>query len=935
MNFSKSSGLRRLAVLFAALLLGMPVTAAGQLTTGALRGTVLDQSGAVVPGATVMATSLANGRVRSTVTSAVGDFRMELIEPGAYAVRAEITGFNPQEFAEIRVEQGGVATLTFELSLAGATETVEVVAEAPLVDLSQTQLRTQIDSEVLDEIPISGRRFQDFSALAPGVHIDWGSTQAGGTDAISFFGFNERFKSIYVDGVDLNDELTGGGTGITDAPRAQFSMEAIEEINILRNQFTAEVGRQQAGVINIITRSGTNELRARVFGFMRDDSLDAKNHFATGELPFRQLQFGANVGGPIVRNETHFFVNFERWDAEQVATIAIPPGLADFLPDPRTEIPATDARNNFFLKLTHSLSESHLFNLSFLHDTQARTGQAASADSAADARFDEDQQDDVIVTRLTSTLGQRTVNELRASFSRSFTDRPSKFGTAGQQFPGIYTGTPTNMPQGRTQTNWIISDTFTTGFTAGGEHSLKIGGEVNVLRVPTGLNLFQFGRFTFTQDAPPGPMNPPVLWLGARYAFDTGDLFSNFYGVFVHDDWRVNDRLTLNLGLRYDYEDYNRGSYEGADHPTLSSYEDRVNFVISARPGGENAGTLYKLRENDANEWQPRFGFNWAATEDGRTSLRGGYGIFYEGGHDPISVAGVLRPNRAQLYVAPGGAFDLLSFYPDQPPDDLLATFFPSSFVSADPGVFIKSAFAHQFTVGLDRELSPDLALSLDYAALRSRQNPRDVNVNHPDANGNCPFIENCSPLVLNLSDGRLNSNVLQAQLRGRLGARGRILASYTWLDARGDGPSTSPHLRDEDFGPTPNDVRHHVVVSGSATLFADVELGGVLNYGSAYPYNQVAGSDTTGDGNTANNRSPGTAYNSLRGDGYFSLDLRLSRTFGLGGARRLQLIVEAFNITNAVNFNSYNGNEQSALFKQATQALNPFQAQLGVRFDF
>ena len=180
MNFSSWTGARPLAVLFATLLLGIPVSAAAQLTTGALRGTVLDQSGAVVPGTTVTATSLANGRVRSTVTGAVGDFRMELIEPGVYAVRAEITGFNPQEFAEIRVEQGGVATLTFELSVAGATETVEVVAEAPLVDLNQTQLRTQIDSEVLDEIPISGRRFQDFSTLAPGVHIDWGSTQAGG-----------------------------------------------------------------------------------------------------------------------------------------------------------------------------------------------------------------------------------------------------------------------------------------------------------------------------------------------------------------------------------------------------------------------------------------------------------------------------------------------------------------------------------------------------------------------------------------------------------------------------------------------------------------------------------------------------------------------------------------------------------------------------------
>lgn len=902
-----------------------------QLTTGGVRGTVGDQTGAALPGATITATSVANGRTRTAVASGVGDFRIDLMEPGVYVVGVALDGFRPQEFPDIRVQQGGVVTLNFNLNVAGASETVEVLADAPLIDLTQNQLRTQVDSQTMEDLPINGRRFQDFAYLAPGVHIDWGSTQAGTSDAISFFGFNERMKSIYVDGVDLNDELTGGGTGITDGPRAQLSMEAIEEVNVLRSQFTAEVGRQQAGVINIVTRSGTNEFRGRVFGFLRDDALDAKNFFASGDVPFKQYQFGGNFGGPIVKDKTHFFANFERWDSERVSTIAVPAGLVDFLPDPSTEIPATNARNNYFFKLSHSFSPSHLLNVTYLHDTQAQTGQAATADSAADARFDEDQTDDVVVARLTSTLGERSVNELRLSFSRSDTDRPSKFGTAGQQFPGIYTGTPTNMPQGRTQKNYVISNTFTQGFAAKGEHSLRLGFEVNVMRVPTGLNLFQFGRFTFTQDAPPSATNSPVLWLGARYAFDTGDLFSNFYGFFVQDDWRVNDRLTLNLGLRYDYEDYNRGSYAGAEWPSLGGFDDRVNFVLGAR----QEDTLYKLRENDTDEWQPRIGFNWAATEDGRTSVRGGYGKFYEGGHDPISVAGVLRPNRASLFVAPGNVFDLSSFYPGQPPDSLLATFFPSSFTSADPGVFIKSAYANQFTIGFDRELAPGLGLAVDYAAIRSRQNPRDVNVNHPDANGNCPWIASCSPLVLNLSDGRLNSDVVQVQLRGRLGSRARVLASYTWLNAKEDGDSTSPALRDADFGPTPNDVRHHVVVSGNVELPARFELGGVLNYGSKFPYNQVAGLDTTGDGNTAGNRSPGVTYNSLRGDDFFTLDLRLSKSFRLGEVRRLQLIAEAFNVFNTVNFNSFNGNEQSSLFMQSTQALNPFQAQLGVRFDF
>lgn len=903
-------------------------------TTGSVSGNVVDQTGAALPGVSITLVDEATGRTRTATSSAQGSFRVDAMPPATYTVRAELAGFKANEHRGVVLSGTQVVTLAVSMQVAGRGESVDVVAQAPLVDVTQNQVKTQVDTKMMDELPINGRRFQDFALIVPGVHFDFGSTQSGQTDAIAFFGFNERNKALFVDGIDLNDELTRGGTGITNAPRTQYSMEAIQETEILRNQFSAEVGRAQAGVINILTKSGTNQFSGRVFGFLRDDSFDKKNYFASGKIPFNQKQFGARLSGPIVKDRTHWFASYEGWRRQAVATIRVAPALASFIPDPRTEIPANNDKDNFFAKITHSFSRSHVLNLSYVHDRGTADGQAAAANAAADARFLETRQDNFVTGRLTSSFGSST-NEVRVAWSHTHTERPSLTLAPEQVFPSLRIGTPNNIPQGRRQKNLIFADVYTRQFRAAGEHAVKIGANVNIVRYPTKLNLFQYGQYTFAKDGPPGPANPPTQYILARYATEFADLDSNSLGLFVQDDWKIDRRLTLNLGLRYDLESY-RGSYSGADYPAFSSDDDRIRFLLSTTAGGANAGTIYRSRETDKNNIQPRVGFNWQATGDGRTAVRGGYGIFYEGGHDPISVQGTLAQGRAQTYVAPGALFPLLSFYPGQPPEALLQQFFRISLVSQFPGVFIDTAYAHQFTIGFERQLPWQTSIAVDFAGIRSRSNPRDANVNHPaPGTATFPYLPSGAAVTVNLSDGVINANSVQVQLRRRFTQRVGFLVAYTFLKAEGDGPSTSPYLRDADYGPTPNDVRHHLVASVNGRLPLAFELSCILNAASAFPYNWTAGVDTTGDRVPGSDRPAGVTYNSLRGDTFFSLGARLSRPFHLGGRYNLELMAEAFNLTNAVNFNQYIGVQTSPLFKQPTQALDPFQAQFGFRFDF
>jgi len=924
------------------LVLGTVRVGWAQMTTGAIDGTVVDQSAAALPGAAITVTDEATGRTRTTTSSPQGFFRLDSLPPGAYTVRAELHGFKPGEYRGVVLAGTKVVTVTLSLGIASGAEQVDVLGEAPLVNVTQDQLKTQVDSQMMHDLPISTRRFQDLALLVAGVNLDLAASQGGTSDPIAFFGFDERNKALYVDGVDLNDELTRGGTVITNAPRNEYSMEVIEDMEVLQNQFSAEVGRAQAGVINIITRSGTNDFHGTAFFLDQSDAFGSKNVFSSGKIPFSLKQFGANLGGPIVKDKTHFFLSYERSTQTKVSTISIPPALLPILPDPRTEIPQDEDHDNVFAKLTHNLSPSNVLNFSYNFNHKIKDGQSAGPNAAANARFSELRSDHLLIARLTSTLGSRATNEIRASYSHTDTNRPVAVNTPGLVFPSLNVGTPSNLPQGRMQNNYILKDVYTGQFSGAGEHALRVGAGMNIVRYPTQLNLFQFGRFTFAKDEPPGPNNPPILYILGQYNSQYAHLDGNYFDGFVQDDWRVTPRLTLNLGLRYDLETFS-GSYSGADYPPFTNQAQGVQFLLTTLPGGAHATTIYRSRNTDHGEIQPRIGFNWAATNDGRTSVRGGYGIFYEGGQDPISVEGTLAQGRAQTYVAPGKVFPLLSFYPNMPPPDLLNRFFRISLISQFPGVFVQSAYAHQFTIGAERQLPGDISIAVDYAGIRSRHNPHPANVNHPATpgsgasvlNGQYPYGANYGPVTVDLSDGVVNTDAVMVQIRRQFSRRVGLLIGYTFLKANQDGPSSSPYLLAQDYGPTPNDIRHHLSASIHVRLPWELEVAGIVTASSAFPYNELAGTDVTGDGDPTNDRPPGVTYDSLRGDRYFDADLRVSKNVKFGRRYTIQVIAEAFNLFNTTNYNNYIGTVTSPLFQKPVQAMNPFQAQLGARFSF
>ncbi|MBI2834426.1 MAG: carboxypeptidase regulatory-like domain-containing protein, partial [Acidobacteria bacterium] len=293
---------RRISLTFVVMLLaGFVMTGtqlAAQVITAEIGGSVVDESGAVLPGATVTARNTETGLERSAVSDERGRYTLLALPPGAYAIRAELPGFATQAREGLTLSINQSLVLNFSLKVASVAETVTVTGEAPLVQTTRAELGRTIDTKAIDSLPLNGRDFAQLATLVPGV-------KSTGTADLNIGGQSTRNNVWSVDGVDNNEEVVGNR-------QSEFAQDAIREFQVLTNQFSAEFGRATGGVVNILTRSGTNDLHARGFYFIRDDSLDAKPAFAASQAPFRRQQFGATAGGPIVRDRAHYFGSIER-----------------------------------------------------------------------------------------------------------------------------------------------------------------------------------------------------------------------------------------------------------------------------------------------------------------------------------------------------------------------------------------------------------------------------------------------------------------------------------------------------------------------------------------------------------------------------------------------------------------------------------------------
>jgi hypothetical protein len=941
----------------------LPAAAQTRATTADLAGVVLDQSRAVLPGATVAATSLATGLERTAVTGADGRFSLPALPPGAYAIRVTLPGFASHAMPRVDLALGQLAEVTFVLSLAGAAETVTVTAEAGFAEVQQTAVATVVSQQQIEALPTNGRNFISFSVLTPGVTTDRTPQQgASATSGLTFAGQRARSNNVTVDGLDNNDATLG-------SVRATFSQEAVQEFQVITNSYSAEFGKASGGVINIVTRSGANDLQGNAFYYFRDEALNAREHFEKVDpagqqidrkkAPFSQRQFGGTLGGPMRRNRAFYFLSAERLDTQANNFVNIddrtPVTLfgqnlgttADILrragfPVEVGNVPYNVESTQILAKVDLNLTPNQILAVrlngaDLLNENiEPWGGQIAQSRGAY-----LDSRDVMAAASLTSVLSSAAVNELRFQVANrdqainSFDptcsgvcDRDDEGGPT-LEIGAIGVGRHRFTPQPRENRRYQVVDTFSY---AAGRHHLKAGVDFSFIdHMSQALPLHFGGRYIFAPlpaipalglPAPISAIQALALGLPAAYVQGYGDA-SVPYGykdlsVFAQDNWRVGDNVTLKLGVRYQNQ----------------FWEETTRHVNGLPPYGW---------PKDNNNVAPRLAVAWDLPGDKPTSMQASYGIFFDnhitslwgitegisGTAEHVRTLAVRIPSSVAAWRAPGRRLP----EPTTP--------YPSLVLSIDPAM--KTPYAHHASAGVERGLLKDLAMGAHFVYARGLDQLGTIDYNpitNPatqgrplDVNG----IPGTSASVLQYTSwGETWYRGLVLSLRQRFNGRHQFMASYTLSKAEdtsadyqsffipqdngaGRNPG-DPHGLPVGFdasaerGPSLQDQRHRFVFSGAYVLPWDVTLSTIVTLASGRPYNILAGADLNGDGNggaTAPDRprtdpaNPATALGRNAGvlPKQSTVDLRVAKRIGIRGAARVDLMFEAFNLFNTTNY--------------------------------
>ena len=999
--------LARLAVLCLCLAFATPgARAQSQATTGDIEGRVLDPNGAVVPNATVTARNEATGFERSANTDGDGNYRIILLPPGTYSIEATAGGFNKTGASAVQVTVGSRTALDLNLAAAGVKDTVLVTAEPPTVELTRTSVATTINERSIQNLPINGRNFQDFATLSPGVIRD----PRGGD--LSVGGQRGTLNSLQVDGVDNNNTFFGQALGRGGVrPPYQFSEESVQEFQVNQNGFSAEFGRAGGAVINVVTKSGTNEFHGGLFEYLRDESLNANdpvtkaNQFRRGQPNKRPAsrinQFGGRIGGPIVRNRAFFFFTYDgqRSDIPQVLDVpnlAAAPAAAQAILLPKLNTYQVGRNQDVFLvKSDISLNQSNQLTLRYNH--QGFTGQNNENNgplSAEEHSGDSVVKSDTFSGQLSSVLTTRVVNEFRFQVARD-----KEPGEANVDTPEAVINTGSgNLSIGRN--NFSPRETTIKRFQlidnvslVSGRSTYKFGLDFNFDRV---LNFFPglfSGSYTFPSYAAFAANTPSAYtqnFAGANTTGGTTEPNLSEYAFYVQDDVRVTPRLTLNLGVRYDYAALACPPVTNPD-PLLTG-------------NGVNTGNCPR----DKNNFGPRAGFSYSPDE--KTVIRGGFGLFYA--RTPAIVLGTAHSQNGINVTGVNLTAAQLTTLGLRYPNILTAV---PSVGSANPNLYYFAPdyvqpYVEQGRLGVERELARGLSLSATYLFYKGVHltRTRDVNLSAPTTlNATGPDgtvyafqrfptarpISRATGTSYNRisvfeSASRSLYNGLAFQATQRFTRGFQFIAAYTYSRARDDRPDQTtvvvgaddakivenqinPGL---DYARSDTDLRHRFVFSPvyeigrikwsdnalARAVFSNYTLSGIVQVQSGSPYSALVGNDPNNDGNRANDRLPGTRRNQFTTPSVYQLDARITRNIPFSESVRLRLILEAFNIfnranvvtvnTTAFNFATAGGGTLTAppfvtafgtprTFSSpasgTTTFATPRQLQLAVKFDF
>jgi len=861
-----------------------------QTTLCTLEGVILDEQGEPLPGVAINLKNMETGYFYSTTSRADGRYIISGVQPGRYEIEVSLSGFKTQKQQGLIFNVGARLTINFTLSPATIQEEVVVVAQTPMVEITKSDVSKVIDRAKIDELPLIDRNFGSLAVMKPGVQGDRSNAQPAGSE------------EIIVDGV--SNEWVG-----RNIQRASIPADAIEEFRVITNQFQAEYGNTSGMIWTAITRSGTNEFRGRLSFFYRDETFDDVNYFVNHayyqgpELPKDQYEkppyehylFGGFLGGPIKRDKAHFFLAYEGLRHTEYSTITSP--LV-----PKETVDVTNDYNQVLVKFNYQLNEKNLFSLRYILNDQDQRNQGVGG------LFTKERAYDYLVTLHELQAGwtlyptDNSMNEFRFLFSDDLINLPAHVpeNTYTIDRPSGYFGKYASIPQRHREQRIQIVENFSLFI---GQHTIKLG--VDYSRVGLSGYVYQFipGQFIFTTDKPFDPADfstYPLIFIYNKGVKDFDYPYTEA-AVFAQDSWKVSRRLTLNLGLRWNY-------YSCKD---------------------------ISINHSDLRHLNPRFGFSWDPIGDGRTVIRGGFGTFMQNPQLNIGlIAGLMAAMDIRTIIFPNypDPFKPNPFFPSIPGQ------IPIDKYSTEPNLV--PPYSLQITVGGERQLLTDLSAGIDFVWTRGYRFTRLENLNpiipgtinqrkDPTRGNQWVFTDN----------GRSDFKGMYVTVSKRFSHGWGLDIAYTLSQSKSDVETeqTSCWSYDEDawerqYGPTNTDARHRLAITGIVNLPLGFQLSGLFYYQSKLPWNAIYPYDKNLDSLTGDYVDE--HRNSRRGFDTCYLNLRFSKQFRVGRFR-LQLFAEGYNVTNRVNFTTIFNRYGEPRFGQPIEADNPRQIQFGARLDF
>jgi hypothetical protein len=953
--------LRRLSIGLALVGLALVAREAAAQGAGAtLEGRVVDSSGAAAPGATITVVAPATGFTRATTSDADGSFRFASLPVGTYDVTVKLSGFKTIEQKAVVLNVATTRTVDVSLAVASVEEAVTVMAESPVV-ISEPAIGTVVSQKELENLPLNGRQFANLGALAPGTTLAYNPDPTKpGQLTIALNGGIGRNVNFLIDGGDNTDDTIGGAL-------QNFSIEGVQEFKIQTQEYKAEYGRSTGGVLTVVSKTGTNDFHGSAFGFLRDDSLNSTTEsekLAGGtKNAYSRKQFGGSFGGPIVKDKVHFFGTYEGTRRDTNYTVATG-GLYPTSDGQAVSLPFTD--DLVTGKVTANLTPKQMLQVRFGY--QKNTDKyGASPLAVPDSLGTITNKYSSILAGHSAQVGDRAFNEFVFQYTKFEDSITADSTTSTLQYPsGAHSGQNINTPQATNQTKYQFKDDLAFSRTMGKQrHDFKVG--FNYIHEPTLGGNFSTGvapAFTFLQDKVGSPVTD-ITKNGGNSDYNTPvDQFS----IYAQDDWHPNERLTLNIGVRYDvWTGFDLNQTNNPIWKTLSTQTKYNESYLQDFQGGKG-GVL----SNDTNNIAPRVGFTYDLSGRGKHFVRGGYGIYYD---FPYTNATILFPaiavqtnfgveynnSNPSGIRNPDGTF----FQPGQPlPPNLL----PS--LSANPpnevaSPTLKTPKANQASLGFSSEVAKGLGITLDVVNVQYRDLPFRFRAN-PLTSAGVRRFSDFGNFRIWYGKGKADYWGGNIGLRARVSDRLSVQGFYTLSSVKGDVLAGADEFRLSDvnyqpdlgigrdvsvnplnplcdacIGPLNTDARHRVTLAATYDMPYQITLSGVFRFHSATPINIHAGRDLNGDGFRID-LPPGVAnVNSGRGESFKQLDLRLSKIVKFSSSASIEAMAEVFNVFNSTNPAGFVGNQSAANYLQPTRfAGDPLQgeqrlAQFGLRLRF